>query len=31
MSVVSLIPVIVVFIIFQKYLVEGIAPDGIKG
>lgn len=31
MSVVSLIPVIVVFIIFQKYLVEGIATDGIKG
>ena len=31
MSVVSLIPVIVVFIVFQKYLVEGIATDGIKG
>lgn len=31
MSVVSLIPVVVVFIIFQKYLVEGIATDGIKG
>lgn len=31
MSVVSLIPIIVFFIIFQKYLVEGIAMDGIKG
>lgn len=31
MSVVSLIPVVVVFILFQKYLVEGIATDGIKG
>lgn len=31
MSVVSLIPVILVFIFFQKYLVEGIATDGIKG
>lgn len=31
MSVVSLIPVVLIFIIFQKYLVEGIATDGIKG
>lgn len=31
MSVVSLLPVIVVFILFQKYIVEGIATDGIKG
>ena len=31
MSVVSLLPVIAVFIRFQKYLVEGIATDGIKG
>lgn len=31
MSVVSLIPVILVFIFFQKYLVEGIATQGIKG
>ena len=31
MSVVSLIPIIVFFIIFQRYLVEGIAMDGIKG
>ena len=31
MSVVSLLPVILVFIKFQKYLVEGIATDGIKG
>ena len=31
MSVVSLLPVIVVFILFQKYIVKGIATDGIKG
>ncbi|MGN1141573.1 MAG: carbohydrate ABC transporter permease [Oliverpabstia sp.] len=31
MSVVSLIPVIGFFIIFQRYLVDGIAMDGIKG
>jgi len=31
MSVVSLLPVIIVFIAFQKYIVEGIATDGIKG
>lgn len=31
MSVVSLIPVILFFIIFQRYLVDGIAMDGIKG
>ena len=31
MSVVSLLPVILVFIIFQKYLVDGIAMDGLKG
>ena len=31
MSVVSLIPIIVFFIFFQRYLVEGIAMDGIKG
>lgn len=31
MSVVSLIPIIVFFIIFQRYLVDGIAMDGIKG
>lgn len=31
MSVVSLLPVVLVFIKFQKYLVEGIATDGIKG
>jgi len=31
MSVVSLIPVILVFLFFQKYLVEGIATSGIKG
>ncbi len=31
MSTLSLIPVIVLFIFFQKYLVEGIATTGIKG
>lgn len=31
MSVVSLIPIILFFIAFQKYIVEGIATDGIKG
>ena len=31
MSVISLIPVILFFIIFQRYLVDGIAMDGIKG
>ncbi len=31
MSVVSLLPIILIFIKFQKYLVEGIATDGIKG
>lgn len=31
MSVISLLPVIVFFIFFQKYLVNGIAMDGIKG
>lgn len=31
MSVVSILPVIIFFIIFQRYLVDGIAMDGIKG
>lgn len=31
MSVISLIPIIIFFIIFQRYLVDGIAMDGIKG
>lgn len=31
MSVVSLLPIITFFIIFQRYLVDGIAMDGIKG
>ncbi|MBR1478632.1 MAG: carbohydrate ABC transporter permease [Lachnospiraceae bacterium] len=31
MSVVSLLPVLIFFIIFQRYLVDGIAMDGIKG
>lgn len=30
MSVVSLIPVVVIFLIFQKYLVEGVASSGLK-
>lgn len=31
MSVVSLLPITLIFIKFQKYLVEGIATEGIKG
>lgn len=31
MSFVSLLPILLFFILFQKYLVEGIAMDGIKG
>ena len=31
MSVISLLPVIALFIAFQKYLVEGIATTGLKG
>lgn len=31
MSVLSLLPILVFFIIFQRYLVDGIAMDGIKG
>lgn len=30
MSVVSIVPVVVIFLIFQKYLVEGIATTGMK-
>jgi len=30
MSIISLIPVLVVFVIFQRYLVEGIATQGLK-
>ena len=30
MSVLSLLPTIIFFIIFQRYLVDGIAMDGIK-
>lgn len=31
MSILSLLPIIVIFIVFQKYLVEGIASSGLKG
>lgn len=31
MSVISLLPIVIFFIIFQRYLVDGIAMDGIKG
>ncbi|MBW7460085.1 ABC transporter permease subunit, partial [Paenibacillus sepulcri] len=31
MSVLSMIPVIIVFFVFQKYIVDGIATTGIKG
>ena len=30
-SVISLIPVLIVFLIFQRYFVEGIAATGVKG
>ena len=31
LSVISLLPILIFFIFFQKYLVDGIAMDGIKG
>lgn len=31
MSIVSVIPVLIIFMIFQRYLVEGIATQGLKG
>jgi multiple sugar transport system permease protein len=31
MSMVSLLPVILVFFLFQKHIVEGISSSGIKG
>ena len=31
MAVLSLIPIVTIFIIFQKYLVDGIATSGLKG
>ena len=31
MAVISLLPVIIVFLIFQKYIVEGISTQGLKG
>lgn len=31
MSALSLVPVFVLFVLFQRYLVEGIATTGIKG
>lgn len=31
MAVLSLIPIVIIFFVFQKYLVEGIASTGIKG
>ncbi|GGE25711.1 sugar ABC transporter permease [Pullulanibacillus camelliae] len=31
MSIVSVIPVFIIFLIFQRYLVEGIATQGLKG
>ena len=31
MSVASLIPVFIIFVLFQKYLVEGISTTGLKG
>ena len=31
MSTLSIIPAVTIFIVFQKYLVEGIATSGLKG
>jgi multiple sugar transport system permease protein len=31
MSALSLVPVFVVFVVFQRYLVEGISTTGMKG
>ncbi|GAE92817.1 rhamnose oligosaccharide ABC transport system [Gracilibacillus boraciitolerans JCM 21714] len=31
MSVVSLVPVFVIFFIFQRFVVEGISTSGLKG
>ena len=31
MSTLSLVPVLLIFICFQKYLVEGVATTGLKG
>lgn len=31
MAVVSLIPILIIFLLFQKQLVDGIATSGIKG
>ena len=31
MSIISLVPILLIFAFFQKYLVEGIATEGIKG
>lgn len=31
MAILSLIPIVIIFIVFQKYLVEGIATSGLKG
>ncbi len=31
MSALSLVPVLVIFVVFQRYLVEGISTTGIKG
>jgi len=31
MAILSLVPIVIIFIVFQKYLVEGIATSGLKG
>ena len=31
MAILSLVPIVVIFVAFQKYLVEGIATSGLKG
>ena len=31
MATVSILPIFIIFIVFQKYLVEGISTEGLKG
>ncbi len=31
MATLSIIPVVIVFMVFQRYLVEGVATTGLKG
>ena len=31
MSTLSIVPIVIIFLVFQKYLVDGIATSGLKG